>query len=34
MVRSAAYFLPYWEELGFELGDSEFDKAIKEEAGR
>ena len=34
MVRTAAYFLPYWEELGFELGDSEFDEAIREEAGR
>lgn len=34
MVRTAAYFLPYWEELGFELGDSEFYQAIRKEAGR
>ncbi len=34
MLETAVYFLPYWEELGYELGDSEFDQAIKEAAGR
>jgi len=26
--------LPYWEELGYELGDNDFELAIKEAAGR
>jgi hypothetical protein len=34
MVRSAAAFLPYWEELGYELGDNEFEQAIRKAAGR
>ena len=34
IVGSAAYLLPYWEELGLELGDSEFHEAIREEIGR
>lgn len=33
-VESAAKWLPYWEELGYELGATEFDQAIKEAAGR
>jgi hypothetical protein len=34
MVRSAAAFLPYWEELGYELGHNEFEQAIRKAAGR
>ena len=34
IVRSAGHFLPYWGELGVELADSEFNKAIREEIGR
>jgi len=34
VVRSAASFQPYWEELGFKLGDSEFHEAIREEIGK
>jgi len=34
MVHSAAAMLPYWEELGYELGDNDFELAIKEAAGR
>ena len=34
IVKAAANSLPYWEELGYELGDREFDQAIKEAAGR
>ena len=33
IVRSAADFLPIWEELGFELGTSEFHEAIRVEIG-
>ncbi len=34
IVYAAAEDLPYWEELGFELGNNEFHKAIKNAAGR
>ena len=34
IVEAAVNWLPYWEELGYELGDREFDQAIKEAAGR
>jgi hypothetical protein len=34
VVRNAAAFLPYWEELGYEMGDNEFEQAIKKAAGR
>jgi hypothetical protein len=34
VVRSAAGLLPYWEELGYELGDNQFDQAIRMAAGR
>lgn len=34
IVEAAARMLPYWEELGLELGDSEFSQAIKKAAGR
>ena len=38
VVRGAAQFVPYWEELGIELGDNlgqnKFDEAIREEIGR
>ena len=34
ILESAVEFLPYWEELGFELGDNEFHQAIKKAAGR
>ena len=34
IVRSAAELLPYWEELGFELGDDPFEQVIKVAAGR
>jgi hypothetical protein len=34
MVKDAAGVLLYWEELGFELGDSEFDEAIREQVDR
>ena len=34
IVEAAVGFLPYWEELGYELGDSEFAQAIKKAAGR
>ena len=34
IVRSAVFLLPYWNELGIELGDGEFAEAIREEAGR
>lgn len=34
VVRSAASFQPYWEELGFKLGNSEFHEAIREEIGK
>ena len=34
IVESAAGMLPYWEELGLELGDGPFSQAIKKAAGR
>ncbi len=34
IVRSAVNWLPYWEELGYELGDNEFEQAIRRAAGR
>jgi hypothetical protein len=34
IVEAAVDFLPYWEELGYKLDDSEFNQAIKKAAGR
>ena len=34
IVAAAVNRLPFWEQLGFELGNSEFDSAIKKSAGR
>jgi len=34
IVQSAVNALPYWEELGYELGDTDFEQAIKRAAGR
>ena len=34
IVEAAVNWLPYWEELGYELGDREFDQAIRDAAGR
>jgi hypothetical protein len=34
VVEAAVNFLPYWEELGYELGESDFEQAIKKAAGR
>ena len=34
IVRAAVRDLPYWEELGFEFGDNEFNQAVKNAAGR
>lgn len=34
IIRDAATFLPYWEDVGCELGDTEFERAIREAAGR
>ena len=34
IVQSAANALTYWEELGYELGDTDFEQAIKRAAGR
>jgi hypothetical protein len=34
MLRAAAELLPYWEELGYELGDNQFEQAIRIAAGR
>ncbi len=34
IVRAAVNWLPYWEELGYELGDNEFEQAIRRAAGR
>jgi len=34
IVEAAVYFLPYWEELGYELGNSEFHQAIKKASDR
>ncbi len=33
IVNSAAGFLPYWKELGIELGYSGFDNAVRQAAG-
>jgi hypothetical protein len=33
-VEVAVNLLPYWEELGFDLGNNEFDQAIRKAAGR
>jgi hypothetical protein len=34
IVVAAVNWLPYWEELGYELGDNDFEQAIKKAAGR
>jgi hypothetical protein len=34
IVETASGFLPYWEELGYELGEREFEQAIRKAAGR
>lgn len=34
IIRDAATFLPYWESVGYELGDTEFEQAIREAADR
>jgi len=34
VVVAAVNWLPYWEELGYELGDNDFEQAIKKAAGR
>jgi hypothetical protein len=34
IVSSAAELLPYWEELGYQLGDNRFEQAISVAAGR
>jgi len=34
IVEAAVRMLPFWEELGYELGDGEFSQAIKKAAGR
>ena len=34
IVKAGVRWLPLWEELGYELGDTEFEKAIGKEAGR
>ena len=34
ILEAAANSLPYWEALGYELGDSDFDQAIGQAAGR
>jgi hypothetical protein len=34
IVRSAAELLPFWEELGYQLGDNRFEQAISAAAGR
>ena len=34
IIRDAAKFLPYWEDVGYELGDTEFEQAIRGAAGR
>ena len=33
IVETAVRLLPYWEELGYELGDGPFSQAVKEAAG-
>ncbi len=34
IVEAAVNWLPYWEELGYEIGGNDFEQAIKEAAGR
>ena len=34
IVQAAVGSLPYWEELGYELGDNEFEQAIRQATGR
>ena len=34
IVKDAVKLLPLWEELGYELGDSEFETAVSSEAER
>ena len=34
ILRDAVTSLPYWEALGYELGNSDFEQAIKKAAGR
>ena len=34
IVGAASGLLPYWEELGYELGNGEFEQAIRKAAGR
>ena len=34
IIQTAIGLLPYWEELGYELGDGEFSQAIRKAAGR
>ena len=34
IVRDAVEWLPYWEQLGYELGDNEFEQAIRTASGR
>ena len=34
MLNAAAEMVPYWEELGYELGDNPFEQAIKVAAER
>lgn len=29
IIRTAVTFLPYWQDLGYELGDNEFEQAIR-----
>ena len=34
IVEAAVNLLPYWEELGYEIGDNDFEQAIRKAAGR
>jgi hypothetical protein len=34
IVRDAARVVPYWESLGYEFGNTAFDQAVREAAGR
>lgn len=34
IIEAAVFMLPYWEELGYELGDGPFSEAIKTAADR
>jgi hypothetical protein len=34
ILRDAVNSLPYWEELGYELGNSDLEQAVKKAAGR